>query len=61
MSRLAIEAVSFRRGPFGQDPIRRVRVVMRLSLALFSVGSVTASIYGLEIGRIRAEDGVRIS
>ncbi|MHC4698766.1 MAG: alpha/beta fold hydrolase [Planctomycetota bacterium] len=34
---------------------------MRLALALFSVGFGTASIDGLEIGGIHAEDGVRIS
>ena len=36
-------------------------MVMRLALALFSIGSATASIDGLEIGKIHAEDGVRIS
>ena len=36
-------------------------MVMRLALVLFSIGSGTASIDGLEIARIHAEDGVRIS
>ncbi|MHC4697180.1 MAG: alpha/beta fold hydrolase [Planctomycetota bacterium] len=34
---------------------------MRLALALFSIGFGAASIDGREIGRIHAEDGVRIS
>ena len=36
-------------------------MIMRLALALFSIGFGTASIDGLEAGRIHAEDGVRIS
>ncbi len=36
-------------------------MVMRLALALFSIGFGTASIDGLEIGRIHAKDGVPIS
>ncbi len=36
-------------------------MVMRVALVLFSIGSGTASIDGLEIARIHAEDGVRIS
>ena len=35
-------------------------MVMRLALALLSIGFGTASIDGPEIGRIHAEDGVRI-
>ncbi len=36
-------------------------MVMRLASALFSIAFGTASIDGIETGRIHAEDGVRIS